>query len=173
MAALLTIPGLGPAKAASLLAAFELARRLEEKPLEWGLPIRSPVDIHRHFQSRIRGAHRESFHVLLLDGRHRLIGEAEVSVGTLTASLVHPREVFREAICAAAAAVVLVHNHPSGDPSPSGEDRRVTERLVSAGGLLGIPVVDHLIIAEGGHFSFREAGEECFASTAARSCADS
>ena len=96
------------------------------------------------------------------------MGEAEVSVGTLTASLVHPREVFREAIRAAAAAVLLVHNHPSGDPSPSEEDRTVTERLVSAGELLGIRVVDHLIVAEGGHFSFREAGEACFAPQSVR-----
>jgi DNA repair protein RadC len=163
MAALLAIRGLGPAKAASLLAAFELARRLETKPLDLGQPIRNPVDVHRHFQPRIRGVHRESFHVLLLDVRHRLIGEDEVSVGTLTASLVHPREVFREAIRAAAAAVLLVHNHPSGDPTPSAEDRTVTERLVSAGELLGIRVVDHLIVSETGHFSFREAGEGCFA----------
>lgn len=173
MAALVAMRGLGPAKAASLLAAFELARRVETRPLELGQPIRNPLDVHRHFQPRVRGARRESFHVLLLDARHRLIGEAEVSVGTLTASLVHPREVFREAIRAAAAAVLLVHNHPSGDPTPSAEDRTVTERLASAGELLGIRVVDHLIVSEGGHFSFREAGEGCFAELSSRAGADS
>ncbi len=107
------------------------------------------------------GSKRESFHALLLDGRHRLITEEEVSVGTLTASLVHPREVFREAIRAAAAALLLVHNHPSGNPSPSGEDRRVTERLASAGDLIGIRVVDHVIVCEGSYFSFRESGADC------------
>jgi DNA repair protein RadC len=172
MTALQALQGLGPAKAASLLAAFELARRIEAKPLECGQLIRNPVDVHRHFQPRIRGAQRESFHVLLLDVRHRLMGEAQVSVGTLTASLVHPREVFQEAIRAAAAAVLLVHNHPSGDPTPSEEDRVVTERLAAAGELLGIRVVDHLIIADTGHFSFREAGEGCFAGLAEGARAD-
>ncbi len=98
--------------------------------------------------------------MLLLDGRHRLIAAEEVSVGTLTASLVHPREVFRDAIRNAAAAIVLVHNHPSGDPGPSAEDRAVTRRLRSAGELLGIRVLDHVIVADRGYFSFREADPE-------------
>ena len=153
------MPGLGPAKAASLSATFELARRLEHEPLELSQPIRSPCEVERHFAPRIRIARRESFFVLLLDGRHRLIGEQEVSRGTLTASLVHPREVFREAIRSAAGAIVLVHNHPSGDPAPSGEDRFVTKRLAEAGRLLGIEVLDHVIVSGRGHFSFREAGE--------------
>jgi DNA repair protein RadC len=157
--ALEAVPGLGPAKSASLRAAIELARRLVDEPLERGQPIRSPADVQRHFRGRLRGFQRESFHVLLLDGRHRLIATEEVSVGTLTASLVHPREVFRDAIRSAAAALVLVHNHPSGDPSPSAEDRTVTERLRSAGLLLGIRVLDHVIVANSGYFSFREAGE--------------
>ncbi len=152
------IPGIGPAKAASLLAAFELGRRLASTPLERGQPIRAPLDVQRHFQPRWRDRRRESFHALQLDGRHRLMAVDEVSVGTLTASLVHPREVFREAIRNAAAAVLLVHHHPSGDPSPSAEDRSVTDRLVAAGALLGIRVVDHVIVADGGYFSFQEAG---------------
>lgn len=157
--ALETLPGLGPAKSASLLGAIELARRIMEEPLPRRRAIRSPADVQRHFRGRLRDHDRESFHVLLLDGRHRLISIAEVSVGTLTASLVHPREVFRDAIRNAAAALVLVHNHPSGDPSPSAEDRSVTKRLRSAGLLLGIHVLDHVIIADSGYFSFREAGE--------------
>lgn len=152
-------PGLGPAKAASLVAAFDLARRLGERPLVRGRRFGGPEDVARHFLPRLGRRDRESFHVLLLDGRHRLLAEEEVSVGTLTASLVHPREVFRGAIRAAAASIVLVHNHPSGDPSPSGEDRAVTRRLAEAGQLLGIEVVDHLVVARGGHFSFREAGD--------------
>ena len=151
-------PGVGPAKSASLMAAFELGRRLASAPLERGQSIRSPGDVQRHFQPRFRDRQRESFHVLMLDGRHRLVAVDEVSVGTLTASLVHPREVFREAIRNAAAALLLVHHHPSGDPSPSPEDRSVTARLVAAGRLLGIRVIDHVIVAEAGYFSFREAG---------------
>ena len=153
-----SIPGIGPAKSASLCAAFELGRRLASAPLERGQAIRAPVDVQRHFQPRWRDRRRESFHALQLDGRHRLLAVEEVSVGTLTASLVHPREVFRAAIRNAAAALLLVHHHPSGDPSPSPEDRSVTERLVAAGRLLGIRVVDHVIVAESGYFSFQEAG---------------
>lgn len=153
-----SIPGLGPAKSASLCAAFELGRRMASAPLERGQAIRAPADVQRHFQPRWRDRRRESFHALQLDGRHRLLSVEEVSVGTLTASLVHPREVFRAAIRNAAAALLLVHHHPSGDPSPSPEDRSVTERLVAAGRLLGIRVVDHVIVADNGYFSFQEAG---------------
>lgn len=158
VAELESIPGLGPAKSASLCAAFELGRRMASAPLERGQVIRAPVDVQRHFQPRWRDRRRESFHALQLDGRHRLLSVDEVSVGTLTASLVHPREVFRAAIRNAAAALLLVHHHPSGDPSPSPEDRSVTERLVAAGFLLGIRVVDHVIVADSGYFSFQEAG---------------
>jgi DNA repair protein RadC len=156
--ALEALPGVGPAKSASLAAALELGRRLVSIPLVRGQVIRSPDDVHRHFAPRFRGRPQESFHVVLLDARHRLMSIDEVSVGTLTASLVHPREVFREAIRQAAAALLLVHHHPSGDPSPSPEDRSVTERLAAGGRLLGIAVVDHVIVAEGGFFSFQQAG---------------
>ena len=170
-ASLEAMPGLGPAKSASLRASIEMARRLVDEPLVQGQPIRSPEDVQRHFRARLRGLRRESFHVLLLDGRHRLISTDEVSVGTLTASLVHPREVFREAIRCAAAALVLVHNHPSGDPSPSAEDRSVTERLRTAGVLLGIRVLDHVIVTAASYFSFREAGESFDESKASESSA--
>lgn len=155
-AALLDEGGLGPVKIASLIAAFELGRRSLAKSLTRGQRIQSPLDVQRHFHPRLREWRRESFHVVLLDGRHRLIDVETVSLGTLTASLVHPREVFREAIRRAAAAMLLVHNHPSGDPSPSAEDRAVTRRLEQAGELLGIRVLDHVIVAEDGYFSFRE-----------------
>jgi DNA repair protein RadC len=154
--ALLEVPGVGPAKAASLIAAFELGRRGVAWSLERGQRIESPSDIQRHFRGRLREWRRESFHVVLLDGRHRLMAVEAVSLGTLTASLVHPREVFREAIRRAAAAMLLVHNHPSGDPSPSQEDRAVTRRLEAAGELLGIRVLDHVIVAEDGFYSFRQ-----------------
>lgn len=157
-AELAVLPGIGAAKAASLVAAFDLARRLSEVPFVIGRRVGSALDVERHFRPRLARRDRESFHVLALDGRHRLLREEEVSVGTLTASLVHPREVFRGAIRVSAAAIVLVHNHPSGDPSPSAEDRSVTRRLSEAGRVLGIEVLDHVVVARGGHFSFREAG---------------
>ncbi len=150
--------GVGPAKSASLRACFELARRIASRRLEPGLPIRGPEDVHRHFHPTLRHIAQERFFVVLLDGRHRVIRHELVSQGTLTASLVHPREVFRPALREAAAAVVLVHNHPSGDPTPSAEDREITLRLARAGELLGIRVLDHVVVAECGFASLRELG---------------
>ena len=150
-------PGVGPAKGATVMAALELSRRLGARRLRPGDPIRGPEDVFRHFHARLRHARRERFLLLLLDGRHRVLREVSVSEGTLTASLVHPREVFRPALQEAAAAVILVHNHPSGDPTPSREDREVTDRLIEVGELLGIPVLDHVVVAERGFRSLREA----------------
>jgi DNA repair protein RadC len=150
---------MGTAKTASVLAALEIGRRVAARRLHAGELIRSPADIHRHFYERLRDSLQESFIAVLLDGRHRILGEVGVSRGTLTASLVHPREVFRSAVREAAAAIVLVHNHPSGDPSPSLEDREVTRRLIHAGEIVGVRVVDHVIVAESGYHSFSEAGE--------------
>jgi DNA repair protein RadC len=155
------VSGVGPAKAASLRAGLELGRRLAARRLEAGRPIRGPEDVFRHFHSELRHASQERFYVVLLDGRHRVLRHELVSQGTLTASLVHPREVFRPVLRAAAAAVVLVHNHPSGDPTPSREDRDITERLVRAGELLGIPVLDHVVVAERGYRSLREDAASC------------
>lgn len=152
-------PGVGPAKAATLLAALELGRRLAQRRLQTGDAIRGPQDVFRHFHARLRDAPHEQFHLLLLDGRHRLLREVMASRGTLTASLVHPREVFRPALREGAAALVVVHNHPSGDPAPSAEDREVTRRLVQAGALLGVPLLDHVVVAERGWVSLREQGE--------------
>jgi DNA repair protein RadC len=156
---LAAIRGVGPAKATTLLAAFELGRRIAAKPLQRGERISSPEDVHRHFHARLRDAPAEEFHIVLLDARHRVLRSVLTSQGTLTASLVHPREVFRPALREAAAALVLVHNHPSGDPTPSSEDRQVTRRLARAGALLGIPVLDHVIVADRGYASLREQGE--------------
>lgn len=103
---------------------------------------------------------REAFVVLLLDVKHRVIAEEVVTIGILDGSLIHPREVFKAAVAGGAAAIILAHNHPSGDPKPSGQDAEVTRRLRSAGGILGIPVVDHVIVGPtGAHFSFREGGD--------------
>ena len=151
-------PGIGAAKSASLQSALEVGRRLAGRRLRAGEPIRGPEDVHRHFHPRLRDVPHERFLVILLDGRHRVMRAAMASQGTLTASLVHPREVFRPALREAAAAVILVHNHPSGDPTPSQEDRIVTQRLARAGELLGIPVLDHVVVAERGFCSLREEG---------------
>jgi DNA repair protein RadC len=150
---------MGPTKTASLLAALEISRRLAVHRLEPGDAIHGPEDVHRHFYPWLRDTLHECFMVVLLDGRHRVIRDSLVSQGTLTASLVHPREVFRPAVREAAAALILVHNHPSGDPAPSLEDRKVTGRLVSAGELLGVRVLDHVVVAEQGYHSFSESGE--------------
>jgi DNA repair protein RadC len=153
-----TAAGVGPAKGASLEAALELGRRLAARRLRAGDRVSGPAEVFRHFHSRLRDAPHERFVVLLLDGRHRVLREVVTSQGTLTASLVHPREVFRPALREAAAALILVHNHPSGDPTPSREDREVTARLARAGVLLGIPVLDHVVVAERGYASLRELG---------------
>ena len=151
--------GVGPAKAATLLAALAIGRRLAQRRLHTGDAFRGPEDVFRHFHARLRDAPHEQFHLLLLDGRHRLLREVMASRGTLTASLVHPREVFRPALREGAAALVVAHNHPSGDPAPSSEDREVTRRLVQAGALLGVPLLDHVVVAERGWVSLREQGE--------------
>lgn len=153
------VRGLGPAKIASLEAAIEIGRRLAGLEVPDRAAIAGPQDIHRYFHPRLRDRRHETFFALLLDSRHRILKEVVVSQGTLTASLVHPREVFRAAVREAAAAIVLVHNHPSGDPSPSAEDRAVTRRLVRAGALMGIRVIDHVVVAEKGYFSFSESGD--------------
>ena len=153
------IHGIGPAKAAALMAAAEMGRRMASRELRKGDLIRSARDVHQHFHQHMRDQRTEQFMVLLLDGRNRVMSESQISKGTLTTSLVHPREVFRPAIRAAAAGIVLVHNHPSGDPSPSREDLTVTRRLVDAGKVVGIPVVDHVVVAERGFHSFHESGD--------------
>jgi len=155
---LATVDGVGAAKAASLIAAFELGRRCAASHLPEGAALRSPEDVFHRFALRLRRLNQERFLVVMLDGRHRVICEEVVSQGTLTASLVHPREVFRPALRASAAALILVHNHPSGDPTPSAEDRAVTARLARAGEILGVRVLDHVVVAERGFVSLREEG---------------
>jgi DNA repair protein RadC len=147
------VRGVGLARAAALVAAFELGRRAAERPGERGT-IRGPDDVLAHVRDLTR-ARKEHFVVLLLNARHELQGRETVSIGSLNASIVHPREVFLPAIVHSAASVVLVHNHPSGDPEPSEEDLSITRRLVQVGDLVGIGVLDHVIVAERGVVSFR------------------
>ena len=123
-----------------------------------GAPVRWPRDVYEIFAQRLEDSPVEEFHVAVLDSQHRLERDITVTRGLLNSSLVHPREVFREAIAERAAAIILVHNHPSGDPTPSPDDRAVTEQLVQAGKVLDIPVQDHVIIGRGRYISFAEAG---------------
>jgi len=150
--------GIGPAKSASICASLELGRRLATRRLQPGAAIRGPEDVFAHFHPRLRLLPHETFIALLLDGRHRVLREETVSQGTLTASLVHPREVFRSALRESAAALILVHNHPSGDPTQSAEDREVTRRLARAGELLGVRILDHVVVAERGFCSLQREG---------------
>jgi len=146
-------PGIGPARAASLCAAFELGRRAAEQPVS-SATIRGPDDVLAQVRDLPR-ARREHFVVLLLNARHELQCRETISIGSLNASIVHPREVFLPAILHSAASVVLVHNHPSGDPEPSEEDLGITRRLVQVGELVGIGVLDHVIVASRGVVSLR------------------
>lgn len=163
-------PGMGPVRAQVLKAALELARRLAEERAPERPFIRTPEDAAAVLRERARGLQEESFWVLLLDTKYRLKRvPVEISRGLLNASLAHPREVFREAIRASCAAVVLAHNHPSGDPAPSAEDRRLTTQLIEAGRIIDISVLDHIILGwrspgQGpDYFSFRESGLADFA----------
>lgn len=152
------VPGVGPSRALAIEAAIALGRRADHRAIERGEPITRSEAVWRHFHPRLAGLAQERFYVLLLDGKGRLLREVRVSEGSLTASLVHPREVFRRAVREAAAAVVLVHNHPSGDPEPSPEDSTLTGRLRAAGELLGIRVLDHVVVGRGRWTSFADRG---------------
>jgi DNA repair protein RadC len=156
--ALTRIEGLGAARALAIQAALELGRRMSAESFEQGSPLRSPRDVWAAYAPTLEDLPVEEFHVAVLDAQHRLDRDILVTRGILNSSLVHPREVFREAIAERAAAIVLVHNHPSGDPTPSQDDRAITAQLVAAGKLLDIPVADHLIIGKGRYLSFSEAG---------------
>jgi len=158
VAALTAQAGVGMARAATVHAALELGRRMAAESREDGAPVRSPRDVVELFEARLEDLPVEEFHVAVLDSQHRLERDIMVTRGILNSSLVHPREVFREAIAERAAAIILVHNHPSGDPTPSADDRVVTEQLVAAGRLLDIPVHDHVIVGRGRYTSFAEAG---------------
>lgn len=150
--------GIGLARASRLVAAFEIGRRVAQGCATRGIPIRGGGDVYRLLGPRLRDYKKEVFIALLLDGRHRLLREERVSEGSLTASIVHPREVFGPAIREAAAAVVVAHNHPSGDPAPSREDLAVTARLLEVGQLVGIDLLDHVVIGDPGYVSLRERG---------------
>jgi DNA repair protein RadC len=152
------IKGIGLAKASQIKACFELGRREELEPELKNFDIKDPEAVVKAIRASIKDKAKEHFKLILLNPRNKIIGISTISVGTLNASLVHPREVFKDAIMHSAASVVLAHNHPSGDPEPSEDDITITKRLIEAGKILGIEVMDHIIIAKNGFFSFKEKG---------------
>ncbi len=156
---LATIKGIGPAKASQIKAAFELANRIEyahssdKKPV-----VKTPEDVVNLIQQKLKGKKKEYFLVLCLDTRGKLIKTSEVSVGSLDSSIVHPREVFKEALTASAASIIVAHNHPSGEPEPSEDDIKLTRRLADAGNILGIEVLDHVITGDNNFKSLKREG---------------
>jgi DNA repair protein RadC len=155
---LMKIHGIKESKATQISACFEIARRLEsfnsvEKP-----KISSPEDVYRRLFPRMREQKKEMFIELCLDTKNQILKEEIISVGSLNANVVHPREVFKLALTESAAHIIVAHNHPSGDPTPSREDIEITKKLVETGTIMGITVLDHVIIGDGRHFSMKEAG---------------
>lgn len=151
------IPGVGPAMAVRIVAAIELGRRSLALPNE-RTQLDGPRDMARYLLPRYGARPVEQFGVVQLDARHRVLRTALLSVGTLDESLAHPREVFRMATAGGAAAIVVFHNHPSGDPTPSEDDVALTTRLVEAGAIMGIDVLDHVVLADACYYSFKEQG---------------
>lgn len=152
------IPGIKGGKAAQIAACFELSRRLENYQSEPKYKINGPEDVYRRLYPYMRENKRESFVELCLDTKNQIIRETTISIGSLNANIVHPREVFKEALTYSAAHIIVAHNHPSGDPAPSREDIEITKKLVDTGNIMGITVLDHVIIGDGRHFSMKEAG---------------
>lgn len=155
---LCTINGIGPAKSAELQAVFELARRLSDHSLQPGSLFTSAEAVFQRYRNRFLNHNKEVFLALLLDAKNRLIKDIRISEGSLTASIVHPREVFSAVVRDSAASVLFVHNHPSGDPSPSPEDIAITKRLHEAGTILGVRVLDHIIIGRDSYISLADKG---------------
>jgi DNA repair protein RadC len=157
-AELARLPGVGRAKAARLAAAFELTRRLRARTPGARVALGSPAEVYAAFGPLMEDLKREVFRVALLDAQNGLLRDVVVSEGTLSASLVHPREVFKPAILESAASVILLHNHPSGDPTPSREDVRLTRQLVECARLLDLRLHDHVVIGRGRFVSLAERG---------------
>jgi len=150
------IKGIGPAKAAQIKATFELSKRLEDSADEtMKITVKSPEDVVKTARNMLKGKKKEHFLVLCLDTRNHLIKTGVVSIGSLDCSIVHPREVFKDAISSSAASVIFIHNHPSGDPTPSDDDVKMTKRLIEVGEIIGIEVLDHIILCDNEHLSMK------------------
>ena len=158
MADLTEIKGIGPAKAIQLKAAIELGKRMAVARLDEPVVIRSPRDAAELLTEQLRYLQKEHFVCLFLNTKNHVISRETLSMGSLNASIVHPREVFRAANKCGSASIICAHNHPSGDPAPSPEDIALTRRLTEAGELIGIDVLDHLIIGDNGFISLKEKG---------------
>ena len=152
------LKGIGSAKIAQIKACLEIARRTAGVKWETGQPLRSSEEVYQHFRENLGRERRELFYVVLLNNKNRKIREVKISEGSLTASLVHPREVYNPVIRDSAAAVIFVHNHPSGDPAPSPEDVDITRRLKEVGEVMGVRVLDHVVIGHDRFFSFNDKG---------------
>jgi DNA repair protein RadC len=155
---LMTIKGIGPAKALQIQASIELGRRLARTSMADTITIRSPQDVSTYLMEDLRYLQKEHFVCLFLNTKNHVIGQETLSMGSLNASIVHPREVFRAAIKRSSASIICVHNHPSGDPTPSPEDIQMTARLVEAGQIIGIEVLDHIILGDQNFVSLKEKG---------------
>jgi DNA repair protein RadC len=150
------IKGIGPAKAAQIKATFELIKRMENYQDEGSrVTVKSPEDVIKTARALLKGKKKEHFVVVCLDTRNHLIQTKVVSIGSLDCSIVHPREVFNDAISSSAASVIFIHNHPSGDPTPSEDDIKITKRLIEAGDIVGIEVLDHIVICDNEHISMK------------------
>ncbi|MEA2016494.1 MAG: DNA repair protein RadC [Actinomycetota bacterium] len=152
----LSIKGIGKAKAAQVIAAFELGRRAISEKNGNNVSFRCSEEVANYYIPLLKDLKKEQFRVLLLDIKNKVIKEVLISMGSLTSSIVHPREVIKPAIKSSAASVIFLHNHPSGDPEPSIDDIEITGRLCKSFAILGINVLDHIIVAESGYFSFKQ-----------------
>lgn len=155
---LIRMRGIGPARGTRILAAFEIGRRIEAGVSRKTKKVQAPEDIVKSYRILYRDIRKEIFKVILLDSGNRIIRDVTISQGTLNASIVHPREVFKSAIDYLAAAVILLHNHPSGEARPSAEDKQITTQLIQGGKIMGIPVLDHIIFTKDSFFSFAKEG---------------
>ncbi|WP_279287311.1 RadC family protein [Peptostreptococcus russellii] len=155
---LCNIDGVGPSKATIIKAALELGNRVSNYIPE-KYKIKNPWDIYIYYMEEMRYMKKEVFKIVLLNTKNEIISDVDVSVGSLNSSIVHPREVFVEAIRKSANSMILIHNHPSGNPSPSDEDIKITERLMYSGEIIGIEVLDHIIIGDGEYYSMKEEGD--------------
>lgn len=153
------VGGIGRARAAQVVAAVELGRRVSARGPSARVQLRSPHDAAAYLLPTFGARAVEQFGLVLLDSKHRVLRTTVVASGTLNSTIVHPRDVFREAMLGAAAAIVVFHNHPSGDPSPSPEDVELTRRLRAAGVLMGIEVVDHIVLGDARYCSLKEMGQ--------------
>ncbi len=155
---LLQFDGIGPAKAIQIKAMLELGRRVAGSKRPANTVFTSPQEVYSFLKEEMRYYRKEYFKILLLDTKNKVISVEDIAVGSLNSTIVHPREIFSPAVKKSAAGMILTHNHPSGDPSPSREDMEVTKRLVEGSGILGIKILDHIVVGENSYFSFKEKG---------------